>query len=175
LYYCFESIKNNHMNIFAILVAAIVPMTIGLIWYSNTIFGKAWMASAGLSEEQLKSGNMLIIFGVSLLLSFFFAMSMPFMVIHQAHVDSMLNGQTFTDVNTEVGALYKTLMEKFGTNFRTFKHGALHGFMSSIFIALPIIGMNALFERKSFKYIFIHAGYWAVVMTIMGAIVCGWK
>lgn len=87
----------------------------------------------------------------------------------------MLNGYTFMDPNTEIGALYKTLMEKYGTNFRTFKHGALHGFMSAIFIALPLIGINAIFERKSFKYIAIHSGYWIVVMTIMGAIVCGWK
>jgi hypothetical protein len=163
------------MNIFAILVAATVPMIIGMIWYSNKVFGKTWMALNGFTEEQLKSGNMLVIFGVSLLLSFLFAMSMPFMVIHQSHVDSMLAGQPYTDVNTELGVLYKTLMEKFGTNFRTFKHGALHGFMSSLFIALPVLGINAVFERKSFKYIAIHAGYWAVVMTIMGAIVCGWK
>ena len=47
-------------------------------------------------------------------------------------------------------------MADYGDAFRTFKHGALHGTIAGIFIALPIIGTNALFERKSAKYIFIN-------------------
>lgn len=65
------------MNIYAILVSATIPMLIGMIWYSNKVFGKTWMALNGFTEEQLKSGNMLVIFGVSFLLSVMFAMSMP--------------------------------------------------------------------------------------------------
>jgi len=42
-------------------------------------------------------------------------------------------------------------------------------------VALPIIGTNALFERKSAKYIFINAGYWIVTLGVMGAIICGWQ
>ncbi|WP_276975155.1 DUF1761 domain-containing protein, partial [Flavobacterium filum] len=69
---------------------------------------------------------------------------------------------------------YAAFMADYGNAFRTYKHGALHGFMSGLFLALPLVAINGLFERKSWKYIFIHAGYWTVVMTIMGAIVCGW-
>ena len=56
--------------------------------------------------------------------------------------------------------------------FRTFKHGALHGTMAGIFIALPILGTNALFERKGWKYILINTGYWTVTLAIMGGIIC---
>ena len=69
---------------------------------------------------------------------------------------------------------YNAFMADYGTAFRTFKHGALHGTIAGLFIALPIIGTNALFERKSAKYIFINSGYWIVTLAIMGGIVCGW-
>jgi len=65
------------------------------------------------------------------------------------------------------------MFEKYGSNFRTFKHGAFHGILASLMLALPLIGINALFERKGFKYIAINVGYWIVSFAIMGGIVCG--
>jgi hypothetical protein len=70
---------------------------------------------------------------------------------------------------------YVELMKTHGDVFRTFKHGALHGFFAGLFIAFPISAINALFEQKSWKYILVTAGYWIISMTIMGAIICGWK
>ena len=46
-----------------------------------------------------------------------------------------------------------------------------HGFLGGLFIALPILCTNALFEQKGWKYIWINAGYWIVTMTIMGGII----
>jgi hypothetical protein len=46
--------------------------------------------------------------------------------------------------------------------------------MAGVMFALPLIGINSLFERKSFKYIAINAGYWIVCLTIMGSIISGW-
>jgi len=37
-----------------------------------------------------------------------------------------------------------------------------------------VIGINGLFERQSWKHILVNFGYWLVVLTIMGAIFCGW-
>jgi Protein of unknown function (DUF1761) len=70
---------------------------------------------------------------------------------------------------------YAAFMADYGDAFRTYKHGALHGFMSGVFLALPIIAINGLFERKSWKYMAVQAGYWIVNMTIIGSIICGWK
>ena len=69
---------------------------------------------------------------------------------------------------------FEAFMNDYGTAFRTFKHGALHGSMFGLFGALPIIGTIALFERKSAKYIFVNSGYWIVTLAVMGAIICGW-
>ena len=66
-------------------------------------------------------------------------------------------------------------MNDYGDAFRTFKHGAFHGILAGLFISLPVIATNCLFEQKSFKYAAITSGYWIVVMSIMGGIICAWK
>jgi hypothetical protein len=162
---------------FAVAVAALCSLVIGFVWYSPTLgFGKSWMKETGLTEEKLKGANMPLIFGLTFVLSFLLAFVMQMITIHQMGFYSMFEGVADAlKPETEVGGHVKWIIDNYGTNFRTFKHGALHGFISSIFIALPIIGINSLFERKSAKYIFIHWGYWALVLTAMGAIVCGWQ
>lgn len=158
------------MNFIAILISSLIPMIIGFIWYNDKTFGKAWMASAKLTQEDLKTGKMALIFGLTLVFSFFIALSLQMLVIHQMHVASMLFKQPISDPTTEIGALYKKLMDMHGTSYRTFKHGCFHGVISTLFLVMPLIGINALFERKSIKYILIHTGYWAVTLGIMGGI-----
>jgi hypothetical protein len=157
------------MNFYAILVAAASTLVVGAVWYSPMLFANAWMKETGLTEEQLKKGNMLKIFGLTFIFSIMIAMIMQVLTIHQFGAIGMVGGDP-----TKALPSYNAFMADYGTVFRTFKHGALHGFMSGLFFALPLIAINGLFERKSWKYIFIHAGYWIVCLTIMGAIVCGW-
>jgi len=38
-------------------------------------------------------------------------------------------------------------------------------------LALPIIAVSSLFERRSWKYIAIHGGYWVLSLGIMGGII----
>ena len=163
-----------NINFLAVLVSAFVPLIIGFVWYNPKVFGRAWQQAAGVTDEKMKSGNMALIFGLSLFLSFLLAFSIQFMVIHQFHFSSMLFKQPFNDPNTEIGAMYKTIMDQFGTSYRTFKHGAFHGTISGFFLATPLITILALFERKSFKYIAINCGFWIVCMGIMGGIVSAW-
>jgi hypothetical protein len=158
------------LNPLAMLVAAISALVVGFIWYNPKVFGNAWMHAAGMTDEQVKGGNMAKIFGLALLFAFLLATALPGIVIHQMGVFSLVGGDPSVALPS-----YETLMADYGEAFRTFKHGALHGVLTGVFIALPIIGTNALFERKGAKYIFINAGYWIVTLGVMGAIICGWK
>lgn len=79
------------------------------------------------------------------------------------------------DANAESTIWYNDTMARYGNNFRTFKHGALHGTLGSIFFVLPILGIIGLFERKGFKWTMIHWGYWAISMALMGGIICQWS
>lgn len=159
------------LNVWAVLVAAIVPVFVGSIWYNPKVFGTAWMKESGMTEEKARKANMLKIFGLSLLYSFMLAFIMPILTIHQFGPLGMIGGPEFV---ATAEPSYEAFMADYGDVFRTFKHGALHGFMSGIFLALPIVAIGSLFEQRSWKYIAISAGYWTVVMTLMGGIVCGW-
>ncbi len=162
------------MNLLAILVAALVPLIVGFIWYNPKVFGNAWMKATGITDDKMKQSNMLLIFGVTFILSLLLAMAMQFMVIHQMHVTSLFFKQPIDDATTEMGTLYQSIMQKLGTSYRTFKHGALHGTISGFMVGLPIMGINALFERRGFKYIAINVGYWMLCMGLMGGIVSAW-
>ncbi len=41
------------INYWAVLVAAVVSMVIGALWYSPVLFGKLWMKYSGLSDKKL--------------------------------------------------------------------------------------------------------------------------
>ena len=158
------------LNPLAIVVAAVSALVVGFFWYNPKVFGTAWMQAAGMTDEQIKGGNMLKIFGLALVFAFLLATAMPGIVIHQMGVFSLVGGDPSVALPS-----YEALMADYGDAFRTFKHGAFHGVLTGVFVALPILGTNALFERKSAKYIFINSGYWIVTLGVMGAIICGWR
>jgi hypothetical protein len=51
-----------------------------------------------------------------------------------------------------------------------FGHGLLHGGMFALLFIGPIFWINALFERRNWKYMLIHTGYWVVSLALMGGI-----
>src|SRR3954464_15109206 len=58
-----------HVNLIAVLLCGVASLVLGGLWYSPMLFAKAWQRGAGLSDEQAKSGNMAVIFGLTFLLS----------------------------------------------------------------------------------------------------------
>ncbi|ESU23364.1 hypothetical protein FEDK69T_15260 [Flavobacterium enshiense DK69] len=159
-------------NFVAVLVASLVTLLVGFVWYNPKVFGTIWMNESGITEEKAKQGNMLKIFGLTIFYSLMLSSAVPSLVVHQMGAFAMVGGPAFAD---KALPSYAAFMADYGDAFRSFKHGALHGFTSGLFLALPITAINALFEQKSWKYILINAGYWIVSLTIMGAIICGWK
>ncbi|WXT98882.1 DUF1761 domain-containing protein [Seonamhaeicola sp. MEBiC1930] len=157
------------MNYLAIIVAALVPLVLGFIWYNPKVLGTAWMKESGVTEEKMKGANMPVIFGISLLLSIMLAFFIQGIVIHQMGAFSLTGG----DVANALPS-YEAFMNDYGSAFRTFKHGALHGFIAGLFFVFPIMATNGMYERKSWKLTFINVGYWTLTLMIMGSIICGW-
>jgi len=52
----------------AVVAAAVSSFVLGGLWYS-AVFAKPWQTAAGLSDAQIKSGNMPLIFGGSFVLA----------------------------------------------------------------------------------------------------------
>ena len=161
------------LNMWIVPVSALIPLIVGFIWYNPKVFGASWMKAAGVSEDKMKGGNMGLAFFLSYLFSCFLAFMLVGITIHQMGFQSVLmNEDGFGVEGSEISKFFHDFMGKYGNNFRTFKHGALHGTMAGIFIAFPILATNALFERKGWKYIWINAGYWIVSMMLMGGVIC---
>lgn len=163
------------INYLAVLVAALIPTVIGFLWYNPKLFGNAWMKAADMTEEKMKSANMAVIFGVSFLLSFLLAMYMNVLSIHQNNIDGLfIVGNLEPAPDSEEAIMLANFHEKYDGLHRTFAHGVVHGIFATILFILPIMGTNALFERKGWKYILINVGYWLVTVSIMAGIVCSW-
>jgi hypothetical protein len=66
----------DQLNIWAVLVAAVSTFLIGGLWYSPAVFGKAWMRENGFTEEGMKGGNMVKIFGLAFFLAIISAINL---------------------------------------------------------------------------------------------------
>lgn len=131
------------INWFSMALATVTPMLVGFLYYHKAVFGKAWMDSIGMTEEKAKQANMIVVFIVSIVLSFLLSFF-------------LLNFNN-DGINQE-GA------------FDTFRHGAWHGTFLAILVVTPVMVTNGLFEQKSWKNMLINVFYWIITLALMGGI-----
>ncbi len=130
------------INWLAVLAAALSTFLIGGIWWSPILVGNAWMKENGFTEEEMKKGNPMKIFGGTFILTLIMAFNLA----------AFLNAP-------EIGI----------------GEGAFYGFLTGFGWVTMAIGVNSLFERKSFKYFLMHAGYWIISFVVMGVILGAWR
>jgi hypothetical protein len=105
------------------------------------------MSAVGLSEEQLQQGNMVKIFGLAFVFEFIMAFNLAM----------FLTGSPEALAQDSAGM------------------GAFYGFLTGFGWVFFALAVNALYEQKSWKYIFSNGGYWATTFTIMGLIIGTWN
>ncbi len=154
-------------------LTAFIPLAIGMVWYNPRVFGKVSMAAAGVTEENMKGANMILTFGLTYVFSYFMSVALGFAVIHQTHLYSLIAVKSPPIPPDSINWINNALAH-YGGVYRTYKHGAFHGFVLALTIILPVIGINGLFEHRGFKYIAVHFGFWAVCCMLMGGIICHW-
>ncbi|ABC62207.1 DUF1761 domain-containing protein [Erythrobacter litoralis] len=129
------------VNWLAVVLAALAGFVVGGVWY-GPVMGKKWMGAVGLSEAQIKQGNMGLIYGGA----FAFSLLASWTLAHT--FDSYaVNG-------VELSVLVKVVTAL----------GIAIGFI------LPAIGTNYLFSQKSKTLFFIDAGYWVLFYIAMGLV-----
>ena len=158
-------------NFYMFFLTALIPLAVGAFYYSPKVLGNAWMAANGFTTKDLEGDNMVKIFGISFIMGILISMTMGGIAIHQSGVAQVLFG-AIGEGNQEAASDLAAFMEKYGDMHRTFGHGALHGAFFTIFFIFPLISINALFERRGWKYIFIHTGYWLITLTLIGGVLC---
>jgi hypothetical protein len=157
-------------NWWLFFVTALIPLVVGFVWYSPKVFGNSWMKINGFTEDDLKGQNMLKVFLITYFLGLLFSTAAMVMTIHQMGYTSI-----FADDNTpETAAMIQDFLAKYGHKYRSFGHGAVHATIFTLFLILPVIAINAMFERRGWKYIAIHTGYWLVTFILIGGIICAY-
>ncbi len=63
----------NDFSLWPVLAGTAAFFVVGAIWY-GVLFGKVWQRAAGLSDEDVQSGNMALIFGLTFLFEMLIAM-----------------------------------------------------------------------------------------------------
>jgi len=64
------------LNWLAVGAAALSNFLLGGIWYSPALFGRAWRRETGLSDNQLQSRSMAVVFGTSFVLALIMAFNL---------------------------------------------------------------------------------------------------
>ena len=146
------------MNFAAILVAALIPMIMGFIYYHPALFGKAWMNANGFTKESLGGGPKPVFYVLALVVSFLLSMFFWGWVtgaggIEQSQVVDPVDGHSYV----------------------TFKHGLAHGLIFGISVALPIFATMAIFEKRKFSWGLVNWGYWTITAMIMCGILSAWR
>ena len=129
------------VNWIGIVLAALAGFVVGGIWYGPGM-GKKWMGAVGLTEEQIKQGNMPLIYGGAFMFSIVAAWTL-------AHTFA-----SYSAAGAELSVAAKVM-----TAF-----GAALGFI------VPAIGTNYLFSQKGKALFFIDAAYWLLFYTAMGCV-----
>jgi hypothetical protein len=97
-------------NLLAILVAAISGFMVGGIWY-GPLFGKAWQREIGLSDDAIKSGNPLKIYGTTFLFSVLSAVFLGHLLAHFGEMS--LRSTMMISVGVALGFIVPAI----GTNY----------------------------------------------------------
>jgi surface polysaccharide O-acyltransferase-like enzyme len=133
------------VNYLAVLVAAILNMIIGALWYSPGLFGKSWMQLAGIKPEdaQKRAGGMQRAYGLMFVASLLIAYALA-RVLWYAKAGSAGGG-------------------------------AMIGLLAWVGFVATTHGANYLFEGKPFRLYGINTGYSLVSFIVMGALLGIWR
>ncbi len=158
-------------NFYMWFIAALIPLVVGAVYYHEKVFGSAWMRTNGFKASDLEGGNMALILGLSYFFGVMIAAVLTGMVIHQTNVFQMMLPDVLEPGNP-AQEQFTNLMAQYGDRYTSPGHGFLHGGILALFFVMPIIAINALFERRGWKYVAIHTGYWFIALGAMGALLC---
>jgi hypothetical protein len=96
-------------NLLTIFVAASTGFLVGGLWY-GPLFGKAWMTEHGFTEAQLRSGNMLKIYGLTFAFSVLSA-------IFLGHLLAFFDTNARSTLMISIGISLGYIIPAIGTNY----------------------------------------------------------
>jgi hypothetical protein len=80
------------MNWLGIILAAGSTLLVGFLWYNPRVFGNIWMKAAGVDPEAAKNSNMLLVFGITMLVAAVAAFQMSYSIHDDEALAPFLHG-----------------------------------------------------------------------------------
>lgn len=133
------------MNYLSFILATLTPMVVGFIYYQKSIFGSSWRTTISMPKAQRIRWHFGYVFSLSFLVCFSLSVFLFLFCNGVGH-----EGQ-----------------------YDTFGHGVFHGFLLAILVIIPISITGVLYNERSWKNMFINAGYWLISLSLMGGILDG--
>ena len=143
----------HEVNLLAVLVAGIVPMIIGALWY-GPIFGKRWMALMETTAEELQEGfNPLKTHGVSFVLALVTAFVLAQLIAEVAP----------GSVSSAGGS---------GGSAMVGVHVAL---MALVAFVLPVTHQSVTYEKRKAGLAWLNIGYNGVALLGQAVVLALWR
>ena len=143
----------HDVNLFAVLVAGIVPMIVGALWY-GPLFGKRWLAMMEMTAAEVQEGfNPVKTYGVSLLLSLLTAYILAQLIAEIAphDVSSMEGGGGSAMVGVHVGL------------------------MALVAFVLPAAHQSVTFEKRRAGLAWLNVAYNGVALIGQAVVIALWR
>ena len=135
----------HDVNPFAVLVAGIVPMIVGMLWY-GPLFGRRWLAMMEMTAEEVQEGfNPVRTYGVSFLLSL---------------VTAYILAQLLADIAPGGGSALV---------------GAHVGLMALIAFVMPVAHQSVTFEKRRAGLAWLNVAYNGVALVGQAVVIASWR
>lgn len=135
---------NVEVNYLAVLVAAVVSMIVGFLWYSPQVLGKPWARERGLSQDDIKKAQKEM--GVLYAVSFVVALVTSYVLFHV-----MVMAQNFF-------------------HYSPLATGITSGFWMWLGFIMPVQVTATIFAGKNWKLLGIDTGYQFLSILAMGVV-----
>ena len=143
----------HEVNLYAVLVAGIIPMVIGSLWY-GPLFGKRWLAMMEMTVEEVQEGfNPVKTYGVSILLS-------------------LLTAYVMAQLIAEVAPVDVSSLEGGGGSAMVGVHVAL---MALIAFVIPAAHQSVTFEKRKAGLAWLNVAYNGVALIGQALVISVWR
>jgi len=134
------------INLIPVIIAGVINMVLGALWYSKFVMGKLWMRSMGKTEDDMKQG--------------FSGASMGFTYV----------------VNTVASLVFAYVLAhiiKFAS-ISTFAGGVKVGFWVWLGFVVTTVIPGYLYESRPKMLYFMFIAYQFISITLMGGVLAMW-
>lgn len=143
----------HDVNLFAVLVAGVIPMIVGSLWYGR-LFGKRWLGMMEMTAEEVQEGfNPVRTYGVSILLS-------------------LLTAYILAQLIAEIAPADVSAMEGGGGSVMV---GVHVGLMALVAFVIPAAHQSVTFEKRKAGLAWLNVAYNGVALILQAVVIALWR